>query len=70
MSTIIIDASTTSYVITCTACSHWYAFHFGQPEAEASALRHEELVHPETTTLRDRLATRDRVRRHRERAAM
>lgn len=67
---IAFDKSSTSVVVTCEACPWWHGFAFTEPEAEASGLRHEAQVHEGTTTLRDRLATRDRVRRHRARAGM
>jgi hypothetical protein len=67
---ITFDPSTTSVVITCASCPWWRGFAFTQDKAEATALGHERDVHPETTALRDRLATRDRVRLHRARAAM
>jgi hypothetical protein len=67
---IKFDQSTSSVVVTCEECPWWRGFAFTMPEAEASGLRHEDLVHEGTTTLRDRLATRARVRAHRARAAM
>lgn len=63
-SPISIDAST-SYLIVCTACPHWFAFQFDYDAAEGSAVRHEGNVHPDSTAWRDRAAVRARVKRHR-----
>lgn len=62
---IKLDISTTSVVVFCTDCGHWRAFAWTKTEGEAAAIRHEELVHPDSFAARNRAATRARVRRHR-----
>lgn len=66
---IKLDKSTTSTLVTCDECPHWFSFKFEYTEAEESACRHERNVHPDTTVMRDRAATRARVNKYR-RAAM
>jgi hypothetical protein len=65
---IAFDQSSTSVVITCAACPWWHGFAFTMPEAEASGLRHEDQVHPDTNKLRDRLQARARKQAQRARA--
>lgn len=63
-SPITIDSSS-SHLIVCTACPHWFSFQLDYDTAEGSAVRHERNVHPESTAWRDRAAVRARVKRHR-----
>jgi hypothetical protein len=65
---IQFDQSSTSVVVTCEACPWWHGFAFTMTEAEASGLRHEEQVHPESRDLVDRLQARARKRAQRARA--
>ncbi len=50
-----LDVSTTSVVVTCTDCEHWYGFAFSRHEALMTGARHEERVHQESMRARKTL---------------
>lgn len=62
---IALDVSTTSVVVTCTDCPHWYGFAWTPAAAEASAIVHEQNVHPDSFTIRNRDSNREAKRRAR-----
>lgn len=69
---IKLDRSPSSVVVVCDDCPWWFAFAFTYDDAERRACTHEENVHPDSTNMRDRAATRASMAKSRaaKRAAM
>ena len=44
-----LDVSSTSVVVTCKECPHWWAFAWTREDAHERANTHERLVHGKTT---------------------
>lgn len=62
---IKLDPSDALVLVTCTECTYWHACAWTIEKAEDAGIKHEENVHPESFNMRNRRATRERVRRHR-----
>lgn len=58
-----LDASTTSVVVTCTACPHWSEMHWTREQALAAAADHARRCHDEPRGLSRNALDKARSRR-------